>query len=232
MNTISIKPELISWARERAGFEIDELLKPFPKLVEWENGDSSPTLKQLEKLAKRLWAPLGYFFLSAPPEEKLPIPDFRSVHDTPIQHPSPNLLETVFSMQRRQAWYRDFIIEEGAEPLPFVGSATLRNKPSEIAKSMRSTLGITAGWAKSAPTWADALDSLRFNMEQAGIIAVWNGVVGNNPWRILDVEEFRGFVLPDSYAPLVFVNNADAKAAQMFTLAHELAHVWIGSAGC
>jgi Zn-dependent peptidase ImmA (M78 family)/transcriptional regulator with XRE-family HTH domain len=231
MNTVSIKPEIIRWARERAGFEITDLARPFPKLVEWEKGTSAPTLRQLENLAKRLWAPLGYFFLPAPPEEKLPIPDFRSVHDTPIQHPSPDLLETVFLMQRRQAWYRDFVIEEGAEPLDFVGSASLKDKPNEVANKMRATLGIGSGWSASMKKWSDAFGLLWLNVERAGIIIVCNGIVGNNTSRVLDVEEFRGFVLPDSYAPLVFINNADAKAAQMFTLVHELAHIWIGSAG-
>jgi Zn-dependent peptidase ImmA (M78 family)/transcriptional regulator with XRE-family HTH domain len=231
MNTVSIKPELISWARQRAGLEPDDLAKPFPKLVEWEQGVSSPTLRQLEALAQKLWAPLGYFFLPAPPEEKLPIPDFRSVKDAPIQHPSPDLLETVFYMQRRQAWLRDFVIEEGAEPLPFVGSATLRDKPDEVARKIRAALGINAGWTRSIVKWRDAFSSLWLNAEQKGIIIVCNGIVGNTTSRILDVEEFRGFVLPDSYVPFVFINNADAKAAQMFTLAHELAHIWIGSAG-
>ena len=149
MNTVSIKPEILVWARQRAGFEVDELLKPFPKLAEWEQGASAPTLKQLEKLAKRLWAPLGYFFLPAPPEEKLPIPDFRSIKDTPVQHPSPDLLETIFSMQRRQQWYRDFILQEGASPLSFVGSASLRDDPAVVANRMRTTLEIESAWEKA-----------------------------------------------------------------------------------
>jgi Zn-dependent peptidase ImmA (M78 family)/transcriptional regulator with XRE-family HTH domain len=231
MNTISIKPEILIWARQRAGFEVDELSKPFPKLAEWERGASSPTLMQLEKLAKRLWAPLGYFFLAAPPEEKLPIPDFRSINDTPVQHPSPDLLETIFSMQRRQQWYSDFILQEGATPLPFVRSASLDDDPITVANRMRDCLGVKSGWAKAESKWDDAFMALWLNVEIAGVIVVCNGVVGNNTSRILDVEEFRGFVLPDPYAPLIFINNVDAKAAQMFTLAHELAHVWIGSAG-
>ncbi len=231
MNTVSIKPEIIRWARARAGLQVEDLKGFFPKFNEWEEGKSAPTLKQLEALAKKLLAPLGYFFLPAPPEEKLPIPDFRSIGDTPVQEPSPDLLETIFIMQRRQAWFREFIIEEGAEGLAFVGSATLRDKPYEVAKRIRSKLGIGAGWANEMPKWEDAFLSLWLSAEQAGIVVICNGVVGNNTSRILDVQEFRGFVLPDSYAPLVFINNADAKAAQMFTLAHELAHLWIGSAG-
>jgi Zn-dependent peptidase ImmA (M78 family) len=231
MNTISIKPELLAWARKRAGLEISDLVKPFPKFNEWEQGSSSPTLRQLEAIAAKLWAPLGYFFLQAPPEEKLPIPDFRSVGDAPIIQPSPDLLETVFSMQRRQIWYREFIQDEGAGPLPFVGSAKLGDSPIEVAAKMRATLGVSANWARSMKTWEDAFRALWLNAEHVGIIVVCNGVVGNNATRILDVDEFRGFVLSDAYAPFVFINNADAKAAQMFTLVHELVHIWLDAAG-
>lgn len=228
---LSIKPEIIRWARERAGLEIDDLLKPFPKFGEWEAGASSPTLSQLEKLARKVCAPLGYFFLPKPPEEKLPISDFRSVGDAPVQNASPDLLETVFSMQRRQAWYREFIIEEGATPLGFVGSASLRDNPSEVAGRMKTALGITPGAVAAMPKWSDAFSDLWLKAEQLGVIVVCNGVVGNNTSRVLDVSEFRGFVLTDAYAPLVFINNADAKAAQMFTLVHELVHLWIGATG-
>ncbi|MBD3372857.1 MAG: ImmA/IrrE family metallo-endopeptidase [Candidatus Coatesbacteria bacterium] len=84
------------------------------------------------------------------------------------------------------------------------------------------------GWAASVSTWQGAVSELRRTIEKIRIMAVVNGVVGNNTHRKLDVEEFRGFALSDEYAPLVFVNGADAKSAQMFTLAHELAHIWLG----
>lgn len=167
-------------------------------------------------------------FLPEPPEEALPIPDFRTLGDKPVRRPSPNLLDTVFEMQRRQAWLREERIEEGLGALPFVGSATPDAAPEKVAAAMRRTLGVSAGWADVHSTWPDALRVLRDRIEAVGIIVVVNGVVGNNNHRKLDPEEFRGFVLIDEYAPLIFVNGADGKAAQMFTLAHELAHVWAG----
>ncbi|MBL9207335.1 MAG: ImmA/IrrE family metallo-endopeptidase [Opitutaceae bacterium] len=231
MSTVAIRPQLLRWARERAGLDATDLTRQFPRFQEWERGEASPTLRQLEALAKKTLTPLGYFFLPEPPEDRLPIPDFRTVGDQPVRRPSPNLLETVQIMQRRQDWMQDYVAELGQPPLDFIGSATLTDSPADVARSIRATLGVTDGWARREATWTDALRSLRGMIEEVGIVVVVNGVVGNNNFRKLDPNEFRGFVLSDRFAPLIFVNGADAKSAQMFTFAHELAHLWLGRDG-
>jgi Zn-dependent peptidase ImmA (M78 family) len=134
-------------------------------------------------------------------------------------------------MQQRQGWIRDFLIEQGQDPLAFVGSVTLRDDPDQVASKIRAVLSLPNDWARREPTWTEALRALREEAEDAGIFVVINGVVGNSTRRKLDVHEFQGFVLTDEYAPLIFINGADARAAQMFTLAHELAHLWIGRGG-
>jgi Zn-dependent peptidase ImmA (M78 family) len=173
--------------------------------------------------------PFGYFFLSEPPEERLPIPYFRTMEREPAEPPSSELLETIYLMQRRQAWMREYLIEQGNEPLPFVRSVSLNDDPVQVARGIREILAIEANWAAAQRTWTEALRALQAKAEDAGILVVTSSVVGNNTKRKLSVEEFRGFVLVDEYAPLIFINGADSKAAQMFTLAHELAHVWFGS---
>ena len=231
MVTISVQPDVIRWARERSGRPTDVLIKYFPKFELWERGEAHPTLRQLEDLAKKTFTPLGYFFLPEPPEDKLPIPIFRTLEDNPVKRPSPDLLETVQAMQRRQGWMREYLIDRGQAHLSFVSSVTLSDDVdavAAVAARIRETLSLSHDWANHQPTWEDAFRTLRLAVEGSGILIVSNGIVGNNTHRKLDVSEFRGFVLCDDYAPLIFVNSADVKAAQMFTVAHELAHLWIG----
>jgi Zn-dependent peptidase ImmA (M78 family) len=231
MPHVEVKPELLRWAQERSGRSNDELAHRFKNFPLWENGQKMPTLKQLEAFATATYTPIGYLFLAKPPEESLPIPDFRIFQNQDVSHPSPNLLETIYIMQRRQAWLHDRLIECQAEPLDFVGSAQITDDPLAIGREMRRIIGFSDGWAAKVRTWQEAVNELRRAIEQLGIMAVINGVVANNTHRRLDVDEFRGFVLCDDYAPLIFVNGADSKSAQMFTLAHELAHIWLGHEG-
>lgn len=227
MTRVNVSPALLYWALQR-GPAPANIQEKFPKLPEWLQGVSRPTLRQLEEFSKATATPLGYFFLSEPPDERLPIPLFRTMRDEPVRRPSPDLLEVVQTMERRQAWMREYLIEQGHEPLPFVRSAQHSAEPEQIARGMRDRLGLGDTWAAMQPNWTAALRELQDRANESGIVTVTSSVVGNNPHRKLDPAEFRGFVLVDEYAPLVFLNSADGKAAQMFTLAHELAHIWLG----
>jgi Zn-dependent peptidase ImmA (M78 family)/transcriptional regulator with XRE-family HTH domain len=231
MSRVAVKPDLVQWARERAGLPVDLLASRFPKLPAWERGEAQPTLKQLEAFANATHVPIGYLFLPKPPEERLPIPDFRTVPGVELRRPSPDLLDTIYAMQQRQAWLREALLDGEADPLEFVGSARLSDTPEAVGREMRRIIGFGDGWAVEVRTWQAAVSRLRQAVEDLGVMAVINGVVANNTHRKLDVREFRGFALCDTHAPLLFVNGADAKSAQMFTLAHELAHVWLGREG-
>ena len=230
MSRVPIRPAVLRWARERSGRELDDIARRIPGLPAWEHGHEQPTLKQLESFAKATHVPLGYLFLPEPPQERMPISDFRSIQGK-VRRPSPELLDTIHAMQRRQAWLREERMECEAQPFDFVGNARLTDDPDAVGQEMRRMIGIDTGWAAKFRTWMEAVSGLRRTIERAGVLAVISGVVGNNAHRKLNVEEFRGFSLCDGHAPLIFVNGADAKSAQMFTLAHELAHIWLGPVG-
>ncbi|MGN6030545.1 MAG: ImmA/IrrE family metallo-endopeptidase [Thermomicrobiales bacterium] len=224
---VEVAPAMLAWARERSG-KGDTIQSSFPKLPEWEAGTVLPTFRQLEDFAKATYTPLGYFFLPAPPDIPLPIPDMRTVGSLALTDPSPNLLDTISLCMDRQEWYRSYLLDQGAEPLPFVGSLEMTMPPRLAADRMLATLGFDVDARAEAKTREDALRLLVRNAEASGILVMISGVVGANTHRPLDPSEFRGFALADPYAPVVFVNGADAKNAQNFTLVHELVHVWLG----
>ena len=228
MFRVQVKPEMLRWARVRAGLSVDALEAKFPRIMEWESGDQQPTFRQLENLAKATHLPFGYFFLQEPLQEEYPIEHFRTVDDREPKKLSVDLLDTIYLMQRRQAWMREHLVDLGHTRLDFVTSAGEKEGAAAVAAKMRNALGISSEWAQQHDTWEEAFRALREYMEAAGIFVVVNGVVENNTRRVLRVEDFRGFVLVDEYAPFIFVNNTDSKSAQMFTLAHELAHVLYG----
>jgi len=225
---VQVRPELLRWARERAGLSLEVLARRIPQLPAWEQGETHPTLKQVEKFAKATYAPVGYLFLAEPPVESVPIPDYRTLAGIRVNRPSPDLLDTVYICQQRQEWYRDFARSEGEGGLPFVGSSTLAGDIGETAARMRTALGFSIEERRQLPTWTDALRRFIEQADRLGVLVMVSGVVGSNNRRTLDPREFRGFALSDDLAPLVFINGADTKAAQMFTLAHELAHIWLG----
>lgn len=228
MNRVEVRRELLSWARERAGLSVDALARRFPKLEAWERGEARPTLKQLESYASVTHTPIGFLFLDEPPVEEVPIPDFRTVGNVHLGHPSPDLLETIYLCQQRQEWYRDFARAAGDERLGLVGSARTMDDVVSTAARMRQALGFDLDERRLIPTWTEALRRFIGQADTLGVLVMVSGVVGSNNRRKLDPQEFRGFALADDQAPLVFINGADTKAAQMFTLAHELAHIFLG----
>jgi Predicted Zn peptidase len=233
MAKIELVPSVLKWARERSRLDPEELARKVQVKTErvraWEE-TGRISFAQVARLAAKTHTPEGFLFLPTPPEDTLEIPDLRTIDDHPGR-PSPDLLDSVHAMQRRQAWMREELIARGTQPLPFVGSASMTDSTEEIAESMRQAIALGSGWANEVSTWVTALRLLQRRIDDAGILVVSNGVVGNNTHRALNPHEFRGFCLVDVYAPLVFVNAADFKSAQMFTLAHELAHVWLDASG-
>jgi Zn-dependent peptidase ImmA (M78 family) len=115
--------------------------------------------------------------------------------------------------------------------LRIIGSAGAADDPETVAQAIRDTLGLAAEEHRKLPGWIEALRHLMTKVEGSGVLVMASSIVGSNSHRKLNVEEFRGVALADDLAPLVFLNAADSKAAQMFTLAHELAHLWLGASG-
>lgn len=231
MSKVPASVPVLQWAAKRARLHDADLAARFRKWPLWLSGEDQPTLKQLEDFARLTHTAIGYFFLPAPPVLALPVPDYRTLRDAALAEPSSELLDTIYLCQQRQDWYRDHARVHSAAPLPFVGSANLLETPETVAQRMQTVLNLSAEERRQLPTWTEALRQLINKAEDAGVMVMASSIVGSNSHRKLDVGEFRGFALADELAPLVFLNGSDSKAAQMFTLAHELAHLWLGATG-
>lgn len=228
---ININPTMLTWAIARAGYVLDEFLVKFPNVKKWIEQIKKPTVKQLEDFAHRVHIPFGYLFLNEPPKETIPFPFFRT-GNTHTHQVSINVYDTILILQRRQDWLTDYLLDNEAPPLPFVGKFNADTSFETIVADIRNTLMLAPTWASEFATFEDTLNFLTKKIEELGVMVNFNGVVENNTHRVIPVDECRGFILVNEMAPFMFINAADAKAAQLFTMVHELAHIWLGeSAG-
>ena len=230
-NEININPNILTWAISRAGHDLKGFLLKYPAVQKWLKLEKKPTVRQLEDFAKRVHIPFGYLFLQEPLEENIPFPFFRTGSKKNSQV-SLNIYDMILVLQRRQDWLTDYLTELEEDKLSFVGKFDSNTPFQTIVEDIRNTLNLKADWASAFKTFEDTLNYIIKKIEESGIMINFNGVVENNTHRPIPVEECRGFVLVNDVVPFMFVNAADAKAAQLFTMIHELAHVWLGkSAG-
>lgn len=230
-----VTPKLITWARQRNNLTSEAAARKISVSPEtfdgWEKGRARPTLRQAQVLAHRLYVPFGYLFLSDSPNEELPLPDLRRVAGVPPPPPSPEFADLLGDVLRKQEWYRERQEAEGAPPIGFVGRFGLRASVETVAADIRDTVGVNEDLRQGVATWEQFLTEFIRRVEGIGVLVLRSGIVGSNTRRTLDIKEFRGFAISDDLAPVVFINSRDAKTAQIFTLAHELAHIWIGQSG-
>jgi Zn-dependent peptidase ImmA (M78 family)/transcriptional regulator with XRE-family HTH domain len=235
MNFAYITPKVAKWARERTQMSVEQLANAIKvnsrTLAAWEEGNQSPPFTKAEQLASHLYIPFGYLFLSNPPRDAVPLPDLRTVGNVNVSKPSLNFIEVVNDTILKQQWYSEYLEESGARGVGVVGSYNVSDGIHEVAEDMSQALGIDKSARVNAHSWQGFLSYIVQRAEGLGILVMQRGIVGSNTRRRLDVNEFRGFAIADKYAPLIFINARDAKAAKNFTVIHELCHLWVGQSG-
>ncbi len=224
---VDIKPAVLDWVMSQTsedliGYEL------WNRLVEWKAGTKKSTFSQIEKLSKKCNIPLGYFFMDNPPIEQISLVEYRTVDSVELVNPSRELIDTIYEMEEIQSWMRDYRIESGYNSLNFVGSLKTYSDINIIAEHIRQDLGLPKEWFKAVRRREDAFRYVRNLLKDCGVLVLLNGIVGNNTHRKLNIEEFRAFALVDDWAPLIFINSSDSENAKLFSLFHELTHVWMG----
>ena len=230
-----VNPRSLKAARARAGLSTavlaERLKQAETKIEKWESGDARPTFVQARRLATVLRAPFASLFTDPGAVTPVELPDLRTVGGREVhRHFSIDLVEVYQDALFKQGWVADERRDE-APPLVFVGAGRAERKPEIGAAALRTLLSLDTQTRQSCPQADDLLRLLIRRAEAAGVLVLRSSTVGSNTHRPLDVAEFRGFAISDSHAPLVFVNTADAKVAQVFTFIHELAHLWRAETG-
>jgi Zn-dependent peptidase ImmA (M78 family) len=234
MNVAYINPEIITWALERNGIEPEHIATgamTADKIRAWQAGEAI-TEAQAEQLAAKLRIPyLVLFLTSNPPPEEVPIPDLRTRSGKSVTTPSHRFVAVINDALVRQDWFREHLQKSGRQKLGFVGRYKVTDSVVGVADNMRSVLRVNQSFRNECNSWETFLRRLITRVEEVGILVMRSGIMGHSTRQKLDAGEFQGFAISDPYAPLVFINDTDARAAQIFTLAHELAHIWIGETG-
>ena len=225
---VDVRPELYDFARARSGIRAEEWQRRFPKFESWHAGESKPTFKQLQDFANKTHTPVGWLLLSEPPDEQLPIADFRTARNRTVKADA-NLLDTIYAAQARQEWFRHHQLLNNEPQLDWIGSATPDLSEDQAASLLADAIKWTAADRQQCRTWDAVLTGIRDAAEDSGVLVMIAGHAGRSTRRKLEPSVFRGFSLSDDYAPVVFVNGTDRKAAQIFTLVHELSHLLAGS---
>lgn len=222
-----ITPNVLKWARESAKMTEEAAAAKIPKLTveklkEWEDGISQPTIRQAQILAKAYKRPFALFFLPEVPRDFQPLQDFRKSGSKELTTSSIFIIREI---QQKQAWVSDVYSDNNEEKLPFVGRFSLNNNPRDVANDILITLGINPGKYRTdnpIREWINAAESNGIFVSRTSFI---------HSKMKLDSEELQGFAIADHFAPFVFVNSDDWSAPQLFTLVHELAHIWIAETG-
>ena len=224
---VNIQPEIISWALSQTQEEKlgDKMMN---NITQWLNGTKTPTFNQIEDFSKKANIPLGYFFLQTPPVEQIELLEYRTVDSIQLANPSRNLIDTIHEMESVQDWMKDYRQEMGFDVLPVVGCMKGVKDASVIVDRIRNDLDLEYTWYEKCKDPREVFSYIRGKLEECGVVVMMSGVVGKNTHRALDVNEFRAFAMVDEWAPLIFINTADSNGAKLFSLLHEVAHIWIG----
>src|SRR5699024_1851713 len=225
---INVEPTVIQSAVIKSGRSFEEVKKRFSSYDKWINNELNPTYNQLVDLSKFLRIPFGFLLVKTPVNEELPLLEFRTIDTEAIQTPSRELIDTIYDMERKQEWLRDNMIEDGNDPLDFVGIFKKNITYMQAADRIRSVFNLNKNWYKKTNSKKSTFNYLRDLFSQYGIVVMQNGIALNNTHRPLDLEEFRAFTLVDDYAPLIFLNNLDSNNGKTFSLLHEVAHIFFG----
>jgi Zn-dependent peptidase ImmA (M78 family)/transcriptional regulator with XRE-family HTH domain len=228
-------PEIFRWARETAGLSLEDAARAFgltstKRLMAIESGEEAASRPLVAKMAKQYHRSLLTFYLPTPPKKGDRGEDFRTVTvDRTIT--SDALLDALIrDLRARQSLVRSTLEDEEFEPITLIGSMRIENGVQQVVSSISKSLQFDLSTFRKHPTPEKAFSFFRQKTEEHGIFVLLAGNLGSHHTAI-PVEAFRGYAIADPIAPFIVINDQDAQTAWSFTLAHEIAHLFLGATG-
>ncbi|WP_283112242.1 ImmA/IrrE family metallo-endopeptidase [Lactobacillus gallinarum] len=223
--TYAVKNDVLKWVLETSNDFLSDKWKN--KINIWLTGKKQPTIVQIRDLSKASHISFGDFFLDTPPKSTLLLLNYRTINNSKVINPSRDLLDVINQMELKADWLQDYYRSEGLDKLSFVGQGRIENNLSveEKAKKILAYFDLVPGWNMKEK---NAFNFLKNKLGNARIAVILGSHVGRQNQRTLNIEEFRAFVLVNAYAPLIFINTRDNQNARLFSLVHELVHIWMG----
>ena len=215
---IPINPAVLKWARESAGYAIEQEIIKFPNFQEWEDGKSYPSYSRLEELASRYKRPIAVFFFPTPPEEKQIEKAFRSLSEHDIENLSPKVRFLFRKAKAFQLNLQELCDNQYAEQQSKLSWLKKHSKDSipEFAVKIRDELKINISQQKNLKNEDEALEYWRNLLAENGVY-VFKDAFKN--------DKVSGFCIYDDVFPVIYLNNSVSKTRQIFTIFHELGHL-------
>lgn len=148
---------------------------------------------------------------------------FRTINSEFKAKSSTELNDTISEMQEKQ----DFLKDQIDSTLNFVSKFSIKDSYKMVVKFISEKLNLQPRFYLETSK-NNYFKFLRSKVNELGVFVFLNGKIKDNTHRPLNIDEFRGFVLLDNKAPIIFINQKDTKNGQVFTLIHELTHIFIG----
>ncbi len=225
--SVEVSPNILNWIQHQVSSQIDTKISSI--LNKWINHEEVPNTNTILTVSKATNIPFGYFFLKNPPQEECSLIHCRTINSLTNKNFSRDLIDTYNFMSNIQSWMSEYNRDNlGIAPLSFVGRCKEKNSVVDIAYDIRHELDMTTDYFRNFKKKSNCFKHLKEKITWLGILVMKNSCVGNNHNRKLNIAEFRAFTLIDDYAPLIFINNSDSENGKIFSLIHELAHIWLG----
>ena len=237
-----INPEILRWARETAGFTLEEAsqklkiqvikeMSPKERLTSLETGKIEPSRSMLNKMASLYRRPLLVFYMEKPPRKANRGQDFRTL-SSDYSDATIGLVDALIrDIKTRQSILRSALEDEDdIKQLSFVGSMKTDDGIEKLVKSIIKTINFSLDKFREQKSQDEAFKYVRNLIEYQGIYVLLIGDLGNH-LSAINLDLFRGFSISDNLAPFIVINDKDSHAAWIFTLFHELTHIWLGHTG-